>query len=312
MRHRIALCWVLAACSGSGGNHDDEADPVFGASPASGISADEVDSWNAAASWGDHHAAGYISSEGDPKVGATAAGSWCVGTGTQVSCTASAPITAESDPVFAASAAASITTTDTQNWDDAHAWGNHATAGYLTAESDPKVLTTYSGLMCVGTGTQINCGYPLPVDTNAATICTNGQYLNGDGNCYRTLPQRIAGSLNPGQSVRINNQLDTGISFDLFFGHLNGIGAFTEMRGAGQDGSPYALGFAFTSGSPVTVESFILFTNASSVAVTKPHGRVRGGFDGTGANSGSFTIENTDTTAITYVVILGPSSMHPF
>ena len=41
----------------------------------------------------------------------------------------------ETDPVFSASEAANITSTDTTNWDNAYAWGNHATQGYLTSET---------------------------------------------------------------------------------------------------------------------------------------------------------------------------------
>lgn len=46
-------------------------------------------------------------------------------------------LTAESDPVFSASAAAGITGTNITNWNTAFGWGNHASAGYLTAETDP-------------------------------------------------------------------------------------------------------------------------------------------------------------------------------
>jgi hypothetical protein len=38
----------------------------------------------------------------------------------------------ETDPVFKASAAGGITSTDITNWNSAHGWGNHATQGYLT------------------------------------------------------------------------------------------------------------------------------------------------------------------------------------
>ena len=42
----------------------------------------------------------------------------------------------EADPVFLASAAGTITTAKIANWDEAHGWGNHALAGYLTATED--------------------------------------------------------------------------------------------------------------------------------------------------------------------------------
>jgi hypothetical protein len=48
-------------------------------------------------------------------------------------------LTTETDPVFSASEAASITSTDTSNWDTAYGWGDHSSQGYLTSytETDP-------------------------------------------------------------------------------------------------------------------------------------------------------------------------------
>ena len=42
-------------------------------------------------------------------------------------------LTAETDPVFTASDAAAVTATKISNWDTAYGWGDHSTAGYLTA-----------------------------------------------------------------------------------------------------------------------------------------------------------------------------------
>ena len=44
-------------------------------------------------------------------------------------------LTTETDPVFTASAAAGITSTNITNWNLAYGWGNHAGAGYLTSET---------------------------------------------------------------------------------------------------------------------------------------------------------------------------------
>jgi hypothetical protein len=41
-------------------------------------------------------------------------------------------LTAETDPVFAASDAASVTAAKISNWDTAYGWGDHSTQGYLT------------------------------------------------------------------------------------------------------------------------------------------------------------------------------------
>ena len=42
----------------------------------------------------------------------------------------------ETDPIFSASAASNITTSKISNWDTSYGWGNHASVGYLTMESD--------------------------------------------------------------------------------------------------------------------------------------------------------------------------------
>ena len=42
-------------------------------------------------------------------------------------------LTAETDPVFAASDAAGVTAAKISNWDTAYGWGNHASAGYLSS-----------------------------------------------------------------------------------------------------------------------------------------------------------------------------------
>ena len=42
----------------------------------------------------------------------------------------------ETDPIFSASAASNITTAKISNWDTSYSWGNHASVGYLTLESD--------------------------------------------------------------------------------------------------------------------------------------------------------------------------------
>lgn len=43
----------------------------------------------------------------------------------------------ETDPIFIASEAYTITSTDTTHWDTAYGWGDHSTEGYLLTETDP-------------------------------------------------------------------------------------------------------------------------------------------------------------------------------
>ena len=53
-------------------------------------------------------------------------------------------LTSESDPIFASSPAGSIIAGDITNWNTAYGWGNHASAGYLTSLTG-AVLTTDIG-----------------------------------------------------------------------------------------------------------------------------------------------------------------------
>ena len=79
-----------------------------------------VSNWDTAFGWGDHSVAGYL--------------------------------TAETDPVFAASPAANVTLSKINQWDTAYSWGNHANGGYLTTETDP----VFSASVAAGiTGAQV-------------------------------------------------------------------------------------------------------------------------------------------------------------
>ena len=79
-----------------------EVDPVFGASPASGISSGQISDWEDAYTWGDHSTVGYLKTE--------------------------------SDPIFAASPASGISSGQISDWEDAYDWGDHASAGYDTTD----------------------------------------------------------------------------------------------------------------------------------------------------------------------------------
>lgn len=50
-------------------------------------------------------------------------------------------LTAETDPVFTASPAAGITSTNITNWNTAYGWGDHSTQGYLTSFTELNDLT---------------------------------------------------------------------------------------------------------------------------------------------------------------------------
>jgi hypothetical protein len=75
-------------------------------------------------------------------------------------------LTAETDPAFAASAASTLTPGDVTNWDTAFGWGNHAGAGYLKNETDPKVGAMATGSVPVWNGTALNGGALHEVNGN--------------------------------------------------------------------------------------------------------------------------------------------------
>jgi hypothetical protein len=69
-------------------------------------------SWDTAYGWGDHSLAGYLTSY------------------------------TETDPIFTAHTASSITGTQIGNWDTAYGWGDHSLAGYLTSYTETDTLQT--------------------------------------------------------------------------------------------------------------------------------------------------------------------------
>jgi len=121
-----------------------ETDPVFGISPAFGITGAEITNWNIAFLWGDHSLEGYLTSETDPVFGMSPAfgiagsdiSNWneAYGWGDH---SLEGYLTSETDPVFGMSPAFAIAGTDISNWNTALGWGDHSLAGYLTMETDP-------------------------------------------------------------------------------------------------------------------------------------------------------------------------------
>ena len=123
-----------------------ETDPVFTASPANNILTQNITNWNLAYGWGDHATAGYLTSIGgigghtDVTLAtlqdaqllrySVANARWENWTPNYLTSYT------ETDPVFTASAAGGITGTNIANWNTAYGWGDHGSAGYLTAEAD--------------------------------------------------------------------------------------------------------------------------------------------------------------------------------
>ena len=129
-----------------------ETDPIFSASPASNILSTHITNWDTSYGWGDHSAAGYL----------TTTGSINSHTDVNIATLQDAQLLkysvansrwenwtpnfltsyTETDPVFAASPAGGITGTNITNWNTAYNWGDHSTGGYLTSYTETDTLAS--------------------------------------------------------------------------------------------------------------------------------------------------------------------------
>ncbi len=153
-----------------------ETDPVFGASPASGITSGNITNWNTAYGWG-NHAGLYRPVSWVP--------SWLDITGK--------PTTVSgygiTDAMTTSHPANAITNTNISNWNTAYGWGNHSTAGYLTGNQTITLSgdITGSGATAISTSIANNAVTSAKIANNAVTIAklpagsTPSTYLRGDG-----------------------------------------------------------------------------------------------------------------------------------
>lgn len=95
----------------------------------------------------------------------------------------------ETDPVFGASPAGTITNTNITNWNTAYGWGDHSTAGYLTAEADTldtitaRGNSTNNGITVGGitvNGNMTVNGTQTVINTTTLKVSDNEITLNND------------------------------------------------------------------------------------------------------------------------------------
>lgn len=155
-----------------------ELDPTV-SSYVKGITSSYFTNGNTAYSWGNHALAGYITSSAlSPYLLSSTAASTYQPIGSYLT------YYTETDPIFTAHVASSITSTNISNWNTAYGWGNHASAGYLTSSSlTPYLLKSDSTLANRITANRTS------INTNTTAIATKepiisagttGQYWRGD------------------------------------------------------------------------------------------------------------------------------------
>jgi hypothetical protein len=106
----------------------------------------------------------------------TALNTWTLDTSTY--------LTAETDPIFSASPASGITSTNISNWNTAYGWGNHATAGYLTTsvaastyqplDADIPTVSASQAEMEAGTQSALRSMSPLRIAQAIAALAGGG------------------------------------------------------------------------------------------------------------------------------------------
>lgn len=77
-------------------------------------------------------------------------------------------LTSETDPVFAASAAFVITTTNITNWESAFLWGNHSLAGYQSQLVSGTNIKTVNGESLLGAGDIVASGGSSSIEIGVA------------------------------------------------------------------------------------------------------------------------------------------------
>jgi hypothetical protein len=160
-----------------------------------------------AAGWGDHALAGYL--------------------------------TAETDPVFAASDAAAVTAVKIGNWDTAYGWGDHAAAGYATgtpvyAETDPIFSATNAWLVRTN-----DAAYTATVAKAASAVQpadTNGWVVSSH-----------SGLVTEAQAGQIATNVASG--YLPLAGHNGPVVLGTSIRGYGATTNVGPYGFAAGAGT---------------------------------------------------------------
>jgi hypothetical protein len=205
----------------------------------------------------------------------------------------------ETDPVFTASPAAGITSTQVTNWDTAYGWGNHASAGYLTSETYTGTVTSVD--MTVPTGLSVSgnpvtssgtlavtyaAGYAIPTTIKQSnwddsyTFTSNfpsqtgnaGEYLTTDGSTLSWAPINVTPALDDLSDVTITTVANGQVLQYNGTAWVNAVVATGNTTSTGLWENSNTISSNYTIGTNYNAMSAGPVTVASGVTVTVPSG----------------------------------------
>lgn len=110
----------------------------------------------------------------------------------------------ETDPVFVASPSYGISTDNITDWNTAYGWGNHADAGYLTSESDPKIASSTSNAIPKWDGSELTDGTITDNGNIGVGVTNPNEKLEVNGNIKATTMYADAYSSNSPLQLQTN------------------------------------------------------------------------------------------------------------
>ena len=99
----------------------------------------------------------------------------------------------ETDPIFSQSPSSGILNSNITNWNSAYSWGNHATAGYLTSETDGSITNELQSLSIIGNNLSISNGNTIALPTTSITE-TDPIWNTASLNYYTKLNMQTSGA----------------------------------------------------------------------------------------------------------------------
>ena len=143
----------------------------------------------------------------------------------------------ETDPVFVASAAYGITSTNITNWNTAYGWGDHSTAGYLTSYTETNDLTasvTWANVPDANITQSSVTQHQAALSITESQISDLGAYLTGiSGEAIGALSDVTITSASSGEVLKYNgtawvNSVDSTYTDSAVDTHLNTSTAATN------------------------------------------------------------------------------------